>query len=65
VWKDSDIHDTGQTGFVKSVLLADLNATESIRLQQIGLGPHRVMGCGLFIPHKGIAAIHQQTDTEH
>ncbi len=51
--------------FVKSVLLADLEAGESIRMQQTGLGPHRTMGCGLFVPHKGIAAIHEQTSTKY
>jgi len=38
----------------RSLLLADLSPEESLRLQQRGLGSHRTMGCGLFIPHKGI-----------
>ncbi len=38
----------------RSLMLADLSPEESIRLQQQGLGSHREMGCGLFIPHKGI-----------
>lgn len=38
----------------RSLMLADLSREESIRLQQNGLGPHRDMGCGIFIPHKGI-----------
>ncbi|NKN34449.1 type I-MYXAN CRISPR-associated protein Cas6/Cmx6 [Marichromatium bheemlicum] len=38
----------------RSLLLANLPADESIRLQQHGLGPHRHLGCGLFIAHKGI-----------
>ena len=38
----------------RSLLLADLAPEESIRLQRQGLGPHRTLGCGLFIPHKGI-----------
>lgn len=38
----------------RSLLLADLTADESITLQQRGLGPGRKIGCGLFIPHKGI-----------
>lgn len=41
----------------RSLLLADLSAAESVRLQQHGLGPHRLLGCGIFIPHKGIKAI--------
>jgi len=41
----------------RSLLLADLSQEESIRLQQTGLGPRREMGCGIFIPHKGVAAV--------
>mgnify|MGYP006280014753 FL=1 len=43
----------------RSLMLADLKREESLRLQQHGLGPHRLMGCGLFIPHKGIDAVHK------
>jgi len=43
----------------RSLMLADLKPEESLRLQQQGLGPHRLMGCGLFIPHKGIDAVHK------
>jgi hypothetical protein len=35
-------------------MIADLPVEESLRLQKTGLGPHRYLGCGLFIPHKGI-----------
>jgi CRISPR-associated protein Cas6 len=41
----------------RSLMLADLSTDESIRLQQQGLGPRRLMGCGIFIPHKGIDAV--------
>lgn len=41
----------------RSLMLADLSSEESARLQQQGLGPHREMGCGIFIPHKGIDAV--------
>lgn len=43
----------------RSLMLADLKPDESLRLQQHGLGPYRLMGCGLFIPHKGIDAVHK------
>jgi CRISPR-associated protein Cas6 len=49
---DGDLH-------TRSVMLADLEADEAIALQQHGIGPHRNMGCGLFIPHKGIKAVHE------
>jgi CRISPR-associated protein Cas6 len=41
----------------RSLLLAELSSEESVRLQQTGLGTHREMGCGIFIPHKGIDAV--------
>ena len=40
-------------------MLADLSADESLRLQQFGLGPYRYIGCGLFIPYKGIKAVNR------
>ena len=47
---------------VRSVLLADLKQAESIRLQQHGLGPDRLLGCGLFLPHKGVAPVIPDND---
>ncbi len=41
----------------RSLMVADLDYDESLRLQKQGLGPHRMLGCGLFIPHKGIQAL--------
>lgn len=38
----------------RSVMLAELNVEDSIRLQEHGIGPARQLGCGLFLPHKGI-----------
>ena len=38
----------------RSLMLADLDIEESLILQRQGLGSHRHMGCGLFMPHKGI-----------
>jgi CRISPR-associated protein Cas6 len=46
----------------RSLMLADLSAEESLRLQQRGLGHGRYFGCGLFIPYKGIKAVKRQTD---
>lgn len=38
----------------RSLMIADLTADQSVRLQQKGIGPMRYLGCGLFIPHKDI-----------
>lgn len=46
----------------RSLMLADLDTEESIRIQERGLGPYRNLGCGLFIPHKDINDL--RTDKE-
>jgi len=38
----------------RSLLVADLEPLEAIRLQETGMGDGRLLGCGLFVPHKGI-----------
>jgi CRISPR-associated protein Cas6 len=40
-----------------SLMLHGLAAAQSLRLQQLGLGPHRLLGCGIFVPHKSAAAV--------
>jgi len=47
--------------YTRSVMLADLGPEQAVRLQQSGIGSHRKMGCGLFLPHKGILAVHEIT----
>lgn len=41
-----------QTHVGYAMLVQGLTAEESIRLQEIGLGGRRVMGCGLFLPER-------------
>lgn len=48
--------------YTRSLMLADLTPEESVRLQRQGLGSHRRMGCGLFIPHKGIKPVKSEDD---
>lgn len=40
-----------------SLMLHALAPDQSLRLQHHGIGPHRLFGCGLFIPHKSAAAV--------
>lgn len=40
-----------------SLMLHALAPEQSMRLQQYGLGPHRLLGCGIFVPHKSAAAV--------
>lgn len=41
----------------RSLMIAELTIEESMLLQQQGLGTHRLMGCGIFLPHKDISEI--------
>jgi CRISPR-associated protein Cas6 len=43
------------TGF--SLMLHGLSAADSLCLQCGGLGPHRLLGCGIFNPHRSAAAV--------
>jgi CRISPR-associated protein Cas6 len=45
----------------RSLMLADLEKEEAVLLQQQGIGQHKKIGCGLFLPHKGIKAVHEMT----
>lgn len=45
-----------------SLMIADLSAEESLKIQHHGIGQHQHMGCGLFIPQKGIAEVHDIID---
>ncbi len=52
--KTSQISTTDGPLHTRSLMIADLNPTESMLLQQQGLGAYQHMGCGLFLPMKGI-----------
>jgi CRISPR-associated protein Cas6 len=38
----------------RSLLVADMPFIDAVRLQEQGVGSHRTLGCGLFIPHKTV-----------
>jgi CRISPR-associated protein Cas6 len=41
----------------RSLMVADLSVEQSVRLQEEGIGPHRELGCGLFVPHRDIKEV--------
>jgi len=43
------------TGY--SLMLHGLSAEDSLKAQAHGVGLHRKLGCGLFVPHKSVAAV--------
>ncbi len=40
-----------------SLMLHGLDEAQSLRVQRQGLGGHRLLGCGIFVPHKSAAAV--------
>ncbi len=45
----------GQEVLAYGLALHGLSPADSVRVQGEGLGPHRRLGCGIFVPHKAIA----------
>lgn len=45
----------GLTGY--SLMLDRLSPADSLRVLESGLGLHRRLGCGLFVPHKSASAV--------
>ncbi|MBK6854042.1 MAG: type I-MYXAN CRISPR-associated protein Cas6/Cmx6 [Burkholderiales bacterium] len=39
------------------LMLDGLTTTHALRMLDTGLGPHRLLGCGVFVPHKSAAAV--------
>ena len=48
---------TGRVVNTFSLMLHALPPDQSLHLQHRGIGPHRLLGCGIFIPHKSAAAV--------
>lgn len=43
--------------YTRSVMVAELEKEHAVRLQQHGIGPGRHLGCGIFLPQKGIKPV--------
>jgi len=50
---------SGEGGEIRgfSLMLHGLTAEHSLRIQQLGLGEARKLGCGIFVPHKTATAV--------
>lgn len=48
-----------QTSYVNghSLMLHGLSPEHSLLVQSVGVGKHRLLGCGVFVPHKSIAPV--------
>jgi CRISPR-associated protein Cas6 len=49
--------DSGAERAGYSVMVTGLSVDDSLRVQQHGLGTHRHLGCGVFVPHRSAAAV--------
>ena len=49
----------------RSLMMADLDKETSVGLQEQGIGEHRHLGCGIFMPHMGIKAVGETEDKSH
>jgi CRISPR-associated protein Cas6 len=49
------IETAGLHGY--SLMLDGLGSAAALRLLEAGIGPHRRLGCGVFVPHKSAAAV--------
>ncbi len=56
------LHLGGTVQMTRSLLVAELKPEESLHLQQQVLGGGNQFGCGLLIPHKGIAPVKRESD---
>ncbi len=46
----------------RKLMVSDLDVTESILLQEQGLGDKQLLGMGVFMPHKGIDAVNKEQE---
>jgi len=46
-----------QTLLTRSLMIAEITPEDSIAIQESGIGENNLMGCGIFIPQKGIKAV--------
>lgn len=55
--KSHQLNTPNGTVYTRHLMIADLDSEPSIKLQQSGLGSHHNLGCGIFLPHKGIKSL--------
>lgn len=63
--KGHQFEANGELIETRSLMIADLDKLSSVQLQEVGIGLHRHLGCGIFVPHKGIKAVGETEDKAH
>ncbi len=62
--RSGEIRTGGESLFTRALMVADLKPREAVRLQQRGIGGERLLGCGLFLPHKEIDAVYEPQEQD-
>ena len=52
----------GERIATRSMLVASVPPAASLRLQELGIGELRRVGCGIFAPHKSVDAVRESAD---
>ena len=60
--KSTEIKTDSGSLYTRSLMLADLSPKDSVELQMNGIGCHQLVGCGIFLPMKGIQALPLDSD---
>jgi len=56
-------HKTDQgTLLTRKLMISDLDVQQSVLLQEQGLGDKKLLGMGIFMPHKGIDAVNKEQE---
>jgi CRISPR-associated protein Cas6 len=55
--KQQTLHSADGVRYGYSLMLHDVPPHKSLQLQDEGMGHNRLLGCGIFIPHKSIAPV--------
>ena len=55
--KTHPLKTPSETFLTRHLMIADLDSDTSVKIQQVGLGESRELGCGIFLPHKGIKSL--------
>lgn len=55
--RQQTLHSTSGPLYGYSLMLHDVPPHKSLQIQDEGLGRNRLLGCGIFIPHKSIAPV--------
>ncbi len=57
VGRQNSVNLGDRSAVCRSIFVADLGVQDTMRLQELGIGSHQRVGCGVFIPHKTLKKV--------